>query len=164
MFSLSAFVLFPWNVLMSPVSSTKTEFTWYDSSQKQWKQKNKKYILMNHCMVIFVDWMSLLLLLKYIRARILRWECAVFLGCKLALLLWNSKAADLYQLSIWPFVYNTASTGTSDALPSAVGTFSFSSTSWIFLSPSQTLNVTANLNVNMVLFLLLIVVGQITFH
>lgn len=91
--------------------------------------KQKKYFLMDHCIVIIVDWMFLFLFLKYIRTRVLRWERAVFLGCKLALLLWNSKAAELYQLSIWSIVYNTASMGTSDAPPSAVGTFSFSSTS-----------------------------------
>lgn len=88
--------------------------------------KKKKYILMNCFVFIFLNWMVLfpfwLLLYPETTSQDVNLQCS----CE------SGKAADLYQLSIWPIVYNTASRGTRHAPSSAFGNVSFSCASCVF--------------------------------
>ena len=136
MFSLFFCCFSTKGVLMNPVSSTKNEFTWYNSHKNNKCKKEKGYFnesLYGHLCEpnVFIPF---LIYKDYLSVPRGSWDRNVqssqdvnfHCSCE------SSKAADLYQLSIWPVVYNTASRGTSDAASSAVGIVSFSSTSWIF--------------------------------
>lgn len=92
--------------------------------------KKRKCILMNCFMFIFLNQIVLFLFLTialpWDRNLLTAQDVNLQGSCE------SSKAADLYQLSVWPIVYNTASRRTSDAPSSPFGNVSFSCASWVF--------------------------------